>query len=125
MKGHSQRGKSNARALRTSQTDAEQKLWHLLRSRNLAQTKFRRQHPVGPYVVDFICLNEKLVVEIDGGQHQQQQIYDMRRTVFLEQAGYRVIRFWNDDVLTKTDSVLQVIYDALGDPSPQPSPRSR
>jgi very-short-patch-repair endonuclease len=70
-------------------------------------------------------LNEKLVVEIDGGQHQQQQIYDMRRTVFLEQAGYRVIRFWNDDVLTKTDSVLQVIYDALGDPSPQPSPRSR
>ncbi len=122
MKAHSQRGKSNARALRKSETDAERKIWQLLRSRSLNDAKFRRQHPVGPYVVDFICINEKLIIELDGSQHQQKQAYDAKRTAFLEQAGYRVMRFWDNDVLLQTESVMQAIYDALGSPHPGPLP---
>lgn len=120
MKGQSQRGKQKARALRKSETDAERKIWQLLRSRSLNDAKFRRQHPVGPYIVDFICINEKLIIELDGSQHQQQQTYDAQRTAFLEQAGYRVIRFWDNDVLLKTENVMQAIYDALGSPSASP-----
>lgn len=118
MKGQSQRGKQKARAPRKSETDAERKIWQLLRSRSLNDVKFRRQHPVGPYIVDFVCINEKLIIELDGSQHQQQQTYDAQRTAFLEQAGYRVIRFWDNDVLLKTENVMQAIYDALGCPSP-------
>lgn len=121
MKGHSQRGKSNARTLRKSQTDAERKIWQLLRSRNLNDAKFRRQHPVGPYVVDFICINEKLIIELDGSQHQQDAAYDARRTAFLEQAGYRVIRFWDNDVLLKTENVMQAIHEAVVTPHPNPA----
>ena len=123
MKGNTQRGKTFARKLRKSETDAERKIWQQLRSKSLNGAKFRRQHPVGPYIVDFICINEKLVIELDGGQHQQQQDYDAKRTAFLEQSGYRVLRFWDDDVLLKRDSVMQVIFETLGSPSPQPSPR--
>lgn len=118
MKGNTQRGKTFARRLRKSETDAERKIWQQLRSRNLNNAKFRRQHPVGPYVVDFICINEKLVIELDGSQHQRQQDYDAERTTYLERAGYRVVRFWDDDVLLKTESVMQAIFDALGSPSP-------
>lgn len=117
MKGNTQRGKRNARALRKSETDAERKIWQLLRSRSLNGTKFRRQHPVGPYIIDFICINENLIIELDGSQHQQQLAYDAQRTAFLEQAGYRVLRFWDNDVLLQTESVMQAIYDALGSPS--------
>ena len=123
MKGNTQRGKRNARTLRKSETDTERKIWQLLRSRNLNGAKFRRQHPIGPYVIDFICINEKLIIELDGSQHQQQQTHDAQRTMFLQQAGYRVIRFWDNDVLLQTESVMQVIFEALGNPSPQPSPR--
>lgn len=120
MKGNTQRGKRNARALRKSETDAERKIWQLLRARNLNGVKVRRQHAVGPYIVDFICLNEKLVIELDGSQHQQQQTYDAQRTAFLEHAGYRVMRFWNNDVLLNTESVMQAIHDAVATPHPNP-----
>jgi len=123
MKGNSQRGKDFARKLRKSETDAERKIWQQLRSRNLNGAKFRRQYPVGPYVIDFICINEKLIIELDGSQHLQQRTYDAQRTAFLEQAGYRVMRFWDNDVLLQTENVMQAIVDALANPSPQPSPR--
>jgi very-short-patch-repair endonuclease len=118
MKGNTQRGKTFARKLRKSETDAERKLWQQLRSRNLNGTKFRRQHPAGPYIIDFIDINSKLAIELDGSQHQQQQVYDAERTAFLEQAGYRVLRFWDDDVLLRTDDVMQAIFNALSSPSP-------
>lgn len=118
MKGNTKHGKTFARKLRKSETDAERKIWQQLRSRNLNGAKFRRQHPIGPYIVDFIDINDKLVIELDGSQHQQQQKYDAARTAFLEKSGYRVLRFWDDDVLLRTDSVMQAIFDALGSPSP-------
>jgi len=118
VKGQSQRGKRNARSLRKSETDAERKIWQLLRSRSLNGEKFRRQHPIGPYIVDFININGKLIIELDGSQHQQTLDYDAGRTAFLEQAGYRVMRFWDNDVLKQTESVMQAIFDALNSPSP-------
>ncbi|MBX3662129.1 MAG: endonuclease domain-containing protein [Burkholderiales bacterium] len=125
MKGNTQRGKTFARKLRKSETDAERKIWQQLHSRNLKGSKFRRQHPVGPYVVDFICINEKLIIELDGSQHQKQQGYDAERTAYLEQAGYRVLRFWDNDVLLRTESVMQAIFDAiLISPHPNPLPTS-
>jgi len=123
LKGNSQRGKTFARNLRKSETDAERKIWQQLRGHSLKGAKFRRQHPVGPYIVDFICINEKLIIELDGSQHQQHQDYDAERTAFLEQAGYRVLRFWDNDVLLRTESVMQAIFDAiLVSPHPNPLP---
>ncbi|MBX3650914.1 MAG: endonuclease domain-containing protein [Burkholderiales bacterium] len=125
MKGNTQRGKTFARSLRKSETDAERKIWQQLRSRNLNGAKFRRQHPIGHYVVDFICINEKLIIELDGSQHQQHKDYDAERTAFLEQSGYRVLRFWDNDVLLRTESVMQAIFDAvLASPHPSPLPTS-
>lgn len=119
MKGYTTTGKVRARALRKSETDAERRLWQLLRNRNLQPFKFRRQHPIGPYIVDFVCLDWKLVIEVDGGQHMEQVRYDSARTSFFEASGYRIVRFWNNDVLTNTDGVLQAICDALKlSPSP-------
>ena len=111
-----------ARKLRRDSTDAELKLWHFLRNRNLAGHKFRRQHPLAPYVVDFVCIESKLIVEIDGGHHLEQISRDEKRTAFLESKGYRVIRFWNDDVLLKQDIVLDEILRALTTPHPNPLP---
>lgn len=122
MKGNTQRGKNIARRLRKSETDAERKIWQQLRTRNLNGAKFRRQHPVGPYIVDFICINEKLIIELDGSQHQQDQDYDTKRTAFLKQAGFRVIRFWDNDVLLNTECVMEAIYDAVVTPHPSPHP---
>ncbi|MDZ7393173.1 MAG: DUF559 domain-containing protein, partial [candidate division KSB1 bacterium] len=102
-----------ARNLRKQQTDAETKLWCMLRDRRLAGAKFRRQHPIPPYVVDFYCHEAKLVVEADGGQHDDQRRYDQERTRFLEQRGLRVLRFWNHEILTETEAVLQQIWNAL------------
>ena len=120
-----------ARRLRVAQTDAEQRLWRHLRNRSLEGWKFRRQHEVGPFIVDFVCSDSGLVVELDGGQHGEQMAYDESRTQKLQEMGYRVLRFWNNDVLTNTDSVLEAILEALASPgplppfggSPQPSPR--
>lgn len=111
-----------AKRLRHDQTDAERKLWMHLRSRQMNGFKFRRQQPIGRYIVDFFCSESKLVVELDGGHHVDQIEADMRRTEFLAKAGYRVLRFWDNDVLTDTEAVLQKIVEELNHPSPRPSP---
>ncbi|WP_313331188.1 endonuclease domain-containing protein [Comamonas sp.] len=104
-----------ARALRQSPTAAEQLLWRHLRNRQLAGAKFRRQHPLGPYILDFVCLEHGLVVEVDGGQHAQapQQLHDQQRTAWLQQQGLQVLRFWNHEVLQQTNEVLAQLLQAL------------
>ena len=104
-----------ARELRQKQTDAERALWFRLRNKQLECVKFRRQQPVGPYIVDFVNLEEKLVIEIDGGQHNEQEIrkHDEDRTSWLEERGYRVLRFWNNDVLLNIEGVLERIRESL------------
>src|SRR6185295_295647 len=94
---------STARKLRRHQTDAERVLWFRLRDRRLNGLKFRRQMPVGNFIVDFCCESARLVVELDGGQHARQTESDSARTADLEKRGYLVLRFWNDDVLRNTD----------------------
>ena len=113
-----------ARKLRRNSTDAELRLWHFLRNRNLVGHKFRRQHPLPPYVVDFVCIEAKLIVELDGGQHLEKIPHDEKRTAFLKLKGYRVIRFWNDDALLKTEVVLEEILRVLGTPHPNPLPEN-
>ncbi len=95
-------------------TDAERRLWWTLRSRQLQDHKFRRQHPVGNYILDFACVEHRLVVEADGGQHADNS-YDERRTIWLESKGWRVLRFWNNDILTNRDGVAQAIFLALSE----------
>ena len=102
-----------ARELKQNMTDAETRLWFLLRAHRLEDVHFRRQHAIGPYVVDFCAPRQKLVIEVDGSQHADQEDYDLERTVFIESRGYRVIRFWNHEVLQETDSVLLAILHAL------------
>ncbi len=97
------------RALRKNQTDAELLLWQQLRSRHLGGYKFRRQFPIEPYIADFVCLELKLIIELDGGQHADQISYDNRRSLFLEQRGFKVIRFWNNDVIENIEGVLEAI----------------
>ena len=99
--------------MRIDSTDAENTLWNLIRSRQLLGYKFRRQVPVGKYIADFACLERKLVIELDGGQHQEQTDYDNQRTRWLESQGFRVIRFWNNQVLEETDAVQDAILLAL------------
>jgi very-short-patch-repair endonuclease len=102
----------NARILRKNQTNAEQFLWGLLRDRRFAGKKFRRQHPIGRYILDFYCHELKLAIELDGGQHNEEagQKHDENRTRFLNEQGIRVIRFWNNEVLQQTDSVLESLW---------------
>ncbi|WP_324288281.1 DUF559 domain-containing protein [Pseudoxanthomonas sp. SL93] len=110
------RGRQNHRRerhLRQAQTEAESVLWQHLRGRRLLGFKFRRQHRVGPYFADFACCDAGLIVELDGSQHLAQSAQDQMRTEFLEQRGYRVVRFWNDTVLGDTHSVLEAIAIAL------------
>ena len=118
-----------ARRLRRNPTDAEKKLWSLLRRKQLSGYRFRRQVPIGPYVVDFACLAAHLVIEVDGGQHAVSVDKDRQRTAWLESRGYKVVRFWNNDVLGNPDGVLQTILRALGDETPPhphpPPPRGR
>ena len=111
-----------ARRLRGAMTDAEREIWHHLRNRALMGCKFRRQHPVGPYIVDFACLERRLVVELDGGQHQEAS--DAARTRLLSGHGFRVLRFWNNDVFERQDAVLAAIFDALSDTHPGTGPYS-
>jgi very-short-patch-repair endonuclease len=94
-------------------TDAEKKLWRILRSRQLGSLKFRRQHPFEDYILDFACLENKLVIEVDGGQHQERLSEDNVRTKALENAGFRVLRFWNHDVLQKPEAVAEQIAQAV------------
>jgi very-short-patch-repair endonuclease len=102
-----------ARVLRRDRTEAEARLWRYLRNRQIEGAKFRFQAPVGPYVADFLCVEAKLIVELDGGQHGVQVEKDAARTKALEAAGYSVIRFWNNDVLVNTEGVLETIRLAV------------
>ena len=110
----------HAQRLRRDMTDVEQALWQALRNRQLGGFKFRRQATVGRYVADFLCAERKLIVELDGGQHSIDA--DTSRTATLEAVGYRVIRFWNSDVIQSPDGVLETILDALQEERPSPNP---
>lgn len=99
----------NAKRLRRDMTDAEQRLWYHLRAHRFLGLKFKRQKPIGPYIVDFVCTERCLVIELDGGQHQQQAEYDHQRDRYLQDRGYRVLRFWNHQVLAETEAVLEQI----------------
>jgi very-short-patch-repair endonuclease len=100
----------NAKRLRANMTDAERLLWSKLRRHQMHGHMFRTQASIGPYIVDFACLSIRLVIEVDGGQHNIDQARDERRTRWLESQGYRVLRFWNNDVLRNIDGVLEVIW---------------
>ncbi len=94
-------------------TDAERRLWRYLRLRQLDGHKFRRQVPIGPYIADFVCLKAMLVIEVDGGQHAEAHAYDSRRDDFMRGQGYRILRFWNNDVLANMDGVWQTIVKEI------------
>jgi very-short-patch-repair endonuclease len=110
-----------ARRLRRDATDVESRLWRALREK-CPQWKFRRQHPIGKRVVDFACPERRLAIELDGGQHAEQSEADELRSAELAQSGYRVIRFWNADVLQNIDGVLETILRVLESPPPHPHP---
>lgn len=101
--------RDRARELRRNQTEAELRLWGILRGRRIANAKFRRQVPIGPYIADFVCREVGLIIEADGGQHSDQVAYDTRRTAWLEAQGYDVLRCWNMDILEETDGVIERI----------------
>lgn len=101
-----------ARALRLNMTDAERKLWYALRDRRFAGFKFRRQVPVGPFIADFVCFEERLVIEVDGGQHAE-SLRDQRRDRWFSTNGFRVLRFWNNEVLANLEGVMTVIPQTL------------
>jgi very-short-patch-repair endonuclease len=108
----------NARHLRKNLTDAEMKLWQILRRRYMGNYRFRKQVPMGNYICDFACHEARLIIEIDGGQHADNVKYDNQRTAWLEQQGYRVLRFWNTEVLTNFDGVAEVVLRELTTPLP-------
>jgi len=110
----------HAKNLRQTITEAERKLWYLLRGHRFKGVKFKRQKPVGPYIVDFVAVNKGLVIELDGSQHLQQTVHDTQRTAYLQELGFTVLRFWNDAVFTQTEDVLARIAWALDLPSPAP-----
>jgi very-short-patch-repair endonuclease len=94
-------------------TVAESHLWQQLRSRQIHGLKFRRQHPVGKYILDFACIEARLAIEVDGGQHNEMQIHDNQRTAWLEAQGWKVLRFWNNEVLQNIEGVLERVLNAL------------
>jgi len=112
------------RLLRSNMTLAERKLWQRLRGKQLYGWKFRRQHPYGVYVLDFVCIDAKLIVEVDGGQHVEQRQDDEIRDACLSAAGFQVLRFWNDQVMQEIEAVVEAIVVALPatPPPSRPSP---
>lgn len=106
--------RQRAKKLRKQSTDTERHLWYNLRANRLG-FKFKRQVPIGIYIVDFVCLEKRLIVELDGGQHLDNQKYDLERTAWLNGRGFNVLRFWNNDVLQQTASVIEKIMQALGE----------
>ena len=118
--GVSANQRSRARSIRGAPTDAELRLWRLLRDRRLSGFKFRRQVPVGPYIVDFLCVGAKLIVEADGSQHAE-SVRDNVRDAYLANQGWKVLRFWNNEVLQNREGVLETIYAHASRPSSGPS----
>ena len=119
----SKAARDNAKTLRIGMTDAERRLWSRLRASQLG-VKFRKQHPLGSYVLDFACLSPKLAIEVDGSQHLDQTAYDQRRDAWLSEQGFQVLRFWANDVLSETDAVVSRIHGLLalaGTPAPTPT----
>lgn len=112
---YSQFAKLKSRELRLNQTDAEQKMWNLLRAKRFYGLKFKRQQPIGNYIADFVCFEKNLIIEIDGGQHNENEniIKDNTRTKYFENLGYKVIRFWNNEVLENIDGVVEYIKNSL------------
>jgi len=102
-----------ARELRRNMTDTERFVWGRLRARRFAGYKFRRQMPIGPYIVDFVCPGRRLILELDGGQHTQQMEYDTKRTLWLQSQGFEVLRFWDHEVLQDWEAVEEVIFARL------------
>lgn len=114
---------SRARALRANQADAERRLWFQLRDERFPRYKFRRQHPIGWYIVDFVCLEAHVVIELDGSQHMDPVAYDKMRTDYLESEGFNVLRLWDGEVLREMSGVLEVILRACEEGcAPHPSP---
>jgi len=113
-----------AKGLRKRSTDVEQLLWSYLRAGRFEGMKFRRQHPIGRYIADFVCLERRLIIELDGGQHAlaEELPKDSQRDAWLEKEGYSVVRFWDNEVFTNTSGVLEVIRERLQAPSPQSPP---
>ena len=109
-----------AREMRSRMTDAEAMLWMMLRNRRIAGAKFRRQHPVGRYILDYYCVENKLAIELDGGQHGVALDYDQRRDSWLRTQGIQVLRFWNNQMLIETEAVMEAIYQAIIATSPPP-----
>ncbi len=109
-----------ARNLRKNLTQQERKLWNILRNKQFHNLSFRRQHPIGNYIVDFICRSQKLIIELDGGQHNIDENirYDKERTIFLENLGFKVIRFWNNDIDNNIEGVIKFIEENINQPSP-------
>jgi adenine-specific DNA-methyltransferase len=101
-------------------TDAERTLWRHLRLRQFAGYKFRRQQPIGNYIVDFVCFEKKLVIELDGSQHSEEVVYDLERSAWLEEQEFRILRFWDNQVFNETDGVKETIIGALNNPSYTP-----
>lgn len=112
--------RERARVLRREMTEAERCLWYQLRAHRFMGLKFRRQKPLGRYIVDFVCLERHLIIELDGGQHAEQLAYDQRRDCWLKEQGFVVLRFWNHEVLQQTDAVLERLR--LWVEQKQPSP---
>ena len=121
MKTGFRRPTLRAQELRANPTEAERRLWRRLSARQCGDAKFSRQMPIGPYICDFLCRDLMLVIEVDGGQHAENEL-DAVRTRYLETLGYRVNRFWNNDVLSNTDGVVSTIFDVVRQPVPTPNP---
>ena len=114
---------TTARNLRKRLTDTERSLWSKIRARQIEGCKFRRQTPIGKYIVDFVCHEQRVIVEVDGGQHSENVEQDFIRDKWLREQGYRILRFWNNEVLTNIEGVLEVIRDNCK--SPPPSMKSK
>ncbi|MEP2988963.1 MAG: DUF559 domain-containing protein [Parasphingorhabdus sp.] len=119
MTGYSSKTLKHAKQLRKDMTPQERTLWGKLRNRQLGGAKFRKQQPIGPYIVDFVCQERKLVIEADGSQHAN-NLNDVQREKWLQNRGYTVLRFWNNDIRENLDEVLFAILDAF-DQNPSPT----